>query len=403
MNIVIIGGGFAGVYAARTILKLFKNNPDVHITIVNSTNYFLFIPMLHEVATGSLAAANIAEPLREILHGKNFSFVRERALSVDFKKKKVKTETMALPYDYLVLATGSTVNFFNTPGAEHCLTLKNGDDAYALKNHLITSIEHSFYAQSEDKQMFATVVVVGAGPTGIELSLEIKEFIDQILKSNATNSIRPHVYLVHSGDVVLPQFPQLQKPAMKALQKHGIELLVKSRATRIFKNSVEMNNSVVIDAATIVWTAGVKPNTVATVPTIADERGCFVVDKYLQLQPHVFAVGDCASCVPEGHDKPLPMLAQIATKQGEHAALNLYLDYSGKQMRPFVPAMNGILLSLGRRKGAGVVFGLPIRGFIAWWFMRTIYLFKIIGTVNKLKTAYEWTLDLFVKRDTTEV
>jgi len=396
-NIVIIGGGFGGVYAARGLLNILRHNPDIHITLINNTNYFLFVPMLHEVATGTLSPANIAEPLREILRGKNFTFIREKALSVDLNKKKVKTETKVLSYDYLVFATGSTANFFNTSGAEYCLTLKNDADARVLKNHLITSLEHYFCTHDET---FSTFVVIGAGPTGIELCLEIKEFVNQILKSNANNHIKPHIILVHAGDVVLSQFPKLQKQAQRQLDKHEIEVLVNSLVTKVSKNSVVVGDKT-IDAATIIWTAGVKPSPVVTVPKIVNERDFFVIDEFLRVRRYdtVFAVGDCAFC----ESNQLPMLAQVATTQGKHVAGNIALHLSGKKMKPFTYKVRGILLSLGKRKGAGVLFGIPIHGFFAWWLMRTIYLFKIIGTANKLKTAYDWTLDFFVKRDMTEV
>ena len=405
-NIVIIGGGFGGVYAAKNLIKLFKHADGVHITLVNNTNYFLFIPMLHEIATGTLSASSLAEPLREILRGKHFSFVRERAMSVDLHKQKVKTETMTLSYDYLIIATGSMTNYFNTPGADHCLTLKNEADAINLKNHLITSIERSFYSKTDkEKQMFATAAVIGAGPTGVELSLEIKEFIDQILKSNANNHIDPHVYLIQSGDAILPHAPKLQGEAMRALKNHGIHLLLNSRVANVMKRSVIIDNGQAINAATIVWTAGVKPNPIETAPHAADERGFFHVNEFLQLKnyPNVYAVGDCAHSVPRGHGRQLPMLAQVASKQGTIAAINIAQQHFGKPLKVFDYTVRGMLLSLGKRKGAGVLFGISIRGFFAWWLMRTIYLFKIIGVSNKLKTAYDWTLDLFVKRDTTEV
>ena len=389
MDIVIIGGGFAGVYAVKNLLQLFKND-DVQITLVNATNYFLFVPMLHEVATGTLTAANIAEPLRDILRGRNFSFLREKALSVDLKKKKVKTETTFLSYDYLVLATGSTANFYNIPGAEHCLTLKNQADASRLKHHLVQTLEHSFVSKSP-----ATIVVIGAGPTGIELCLEIKEFVKQMLRGNVNKSCCPRIILVHSGDAILPQYPKLQKQAAWQLEKHGIEVLLQTKVTRVERNCVVVNDGT-IEAGTIVWTAGVKPHLIDTTPKVA-ERG-YPVNDFLQVKGYstVFAVGDCAQT-------SLPMLAQVATKQGTIAAINIAQHYYGKKMKPFDMKVRGILLSLGKRKGAGIIFGVQFHGFFAWWLMRTIYLFKIIGFSNKLKTAYDWTLDLFVKRDTTEV
>ena len=404
-NIIVIGGGFGGVYATKRLLHYFKHD-EVCITLINKTNYFLFVPMLHEVATGSLSGYNITEPLREILYGTHFRFVKGEAQSIDLKNKTVSINSHKLHYDYLVLATGSHSNFYSIPGAEKfTLPLKSLEHAKHIKNHIIESIEYAFQSDDEkEKIKYATLAVIGAGATGIEFSIEAKELLDQLLKSNADNTTASRVILIHSHSEILSQFPQLRIDAVKALKKHNIELVLNDKVTKVEQHKLTMKDGRVIDAATIIWTAGIEASSIPTTPKAADKNGKFIVNEFLQLPlyPEVFAVGDCASYTQQGKDHPMPALAQVAAEAGKHVAKNIYFLCHQKELEPFMYELRGILLSLGRRKGAGIIKGIKIKGFPAWFIMRTIYLFKIIGTVNKLKTAYEWTLNLFSKRDTSQ-
>lgn len=405
-HILIIGGGFGGVYAAKQLLHHFKHVKDIAITLISKTNYFLFIPMLHEVATGGLCGHDLTEPFREIISSKNFHFLKDTILSIDLNKKTVKTATTNLAYDYLVLATGSTTNFYNVPGAEqHALTLKSLEDAHTIKRHLIESVEQAFKKpDTEERKKYTSVAIIGAGATGIELSIEIKELMDQLLKNNPNNSDTPTITLIQRGDAILPQFPELRKDVEKALINHHITLLLNSPVSEITDHEVRIASGTTIHANTIIWTAGITPNTIPTTPPVTNKQGYLEVNQFLQLTkyPTVFAIGDCASYIPPGKTLPMPALAQVASEEGKHAAKNIINLITNKSLQPFIYDLRGILLSLGRRKGAAVIKGIKIKGFIAWWLMRTIYLFKILGTVNKLKTAYDWTLNLFAKRDTTE-
>jgi NADH:ubiquinone reductase (H+-translocating) len=405
-NVVIVGGGFGGIYAARGLLRYFKNNNNICITLINPTNYFLFIPMLHEVATGTLCGHSLAEPIRELLHGKNFTFLKDTVTSVDLMKKHVRITKKSLPYDYLVLATGSEINYFGVPGAEkHTLKLKSMNDAIHLKNHLIESIEHSFSStNAKEKKKFASVAIVGAGATGIEVAVEVREFVNQILDSNKRNKTDAQVFLIQSGDRVLPQFPTLQKNAREALDNSCVTVLCGSPVIQVMKDKVMMKNGKTIAAHTILWTAGIKPHTVKTVPKATDEKGRFIVNSMLQLgkYPDVFVIGDCASYTQPSDKQPLPALAQVATEQGKHVARNIYHHLKKQQLEPFYYKLRGVMMSLGKRKGIGIVKGVKIQGFIAWFFMRTVYLFKILGARNRMKTAWAWTLDLFMKRDTSQ-
>ena len=400
-TIVIVGAGFGGIYAARRLLKRFPHSSGVTVTLINPSNYFLFVPMLHEVAGGGLCGHNLIEPIHAILRAKNFRFVPDVALRVELRTKRVVTQHESIRYDFLVLATGSRSNFFGVPGAaEHALTLKDLQDALEIKRQVIGTVEHALCLTRRE----VTVALIGAGATGIELACELAEFTAQVAERIAHPEVRTRIVLLHRGGSVLPQFPKFETYVERALRRQGIELLLRAEVARVGQRKIVLNDGTRIAADVIIWTAGVQPNPVVTQPNAADGRGFFAVNEFLQLPlyPEVFAAGDCASFTPAGSDRPMPMLAQIASEEGKHIAKNIARSLLNRPLRPFRYRIQGILLSLGRKKGIGVVKGIPVRGFLAWWLMRTIYLFKIIGTANKLRTAYDWTLNLFMKRDTCQ-
>ncbi|MBI4146244.1 NAD(P)/FAD-dependent oxidoreductase [Candidatus Woesearchaeota archaeon] len=396
-RIVIIGGGFAGVYCAKKLLKA-----NAHVTLVNRTNFFLFVPMLHEVATGGLCGHNLAEPIREVLNAPNFTFIKGVAQSVDLERSIVKLDEQELKYDHLVLSTGSTTNFFNILGAEkNCLTLKGLHDAHRIKSQVIECLEKAFKAKTAlERDSLSRVVVIGAGPTGVELAIEMQELLDQVVASNKNFKHRAEVVLVQRGEHILPQLPELRKDAERQLRKHGVKVLLNSPVKEVNHGQVVLDKKA-IDAGTIIWTAGVKPNVLPTTPSLANERGCILVNEFLQVPafPEVFVIGDCATYTQKGSADPLPALAQVATEEGKHVARNIRALLDGRSPEPFLYKSKGTLLSLGKGHGTGIIFGFKVTGFFAWWLNRTIYLTKIIGFGNKLRTAWEWTLNLFTKRD----
>ncbi len=400
-HIVIVGGGFAGVYAAKGLLK----RTDVKVTLISKKNYFLFVPMLHEVATGGLSGHNLAEPYRNLLRSENFEFVKDEVTDIDLNKKTVRCKNCVQKYDYLVMCTGSMTNFFNTLGAEeNCFTLKSLEDAFRLKNHVIRMVEAAFLAKSASEQeRLTSVAIVGAGPTGVELSIEMQEFLEQMCRSNAKFKGHPKVQLIQRGPKVIPQIPLLQKEAEKRLHKHKIHVLTDSAVTEVKKGSVIIDGKRSIDAATIIWPAGVKPRLVSTTPDVAGGR-TFVVNEFLQLPSFkdVFVIGDCSSYTQKNEKMPIPALAQTASEEGKHVSKNINRLLDRKELIPFTFKLKGQFITLGKGYGAGFIGSIKLRGFKAWWLNRTIYLFKILGAGNKLKTAWEWTLNLFTKRDACE-
>lgn len=407
-KIVIIGGGFAGLYAARAIARAARSR--VAITIVSRTNYFLFTPMLHEVATGGLGHHQVVESVREIVHGLPIDFYEATVQSVNLAKKEIATERGAISYDMLVLAQGATTNFFNTKGAaEHALVLKDLRDAIALRNMIIERFETAAHeTDSAAREKLLSFVVVGGGATGVESAAEIAEFVNytlvQYYKQGCLGT-KPTVTLVQSGSELLPMFvPAIRTRAAKVLQKAGVRILFNTKVQEVSADGVTLAGGDMLSAATVLWTAGVKPNQIPTedgsLPLHASER--IITDEAFRVAGHtdVFAIGDGALVAGFG-ERGLPMLAQVAIAEARHLTQNIRRMFDGKAMLPFSYHSKGELVSLGRWEAVGSIFGIMVYGKLAWFLWRTVYLFKFISGSKRLRIAFDWTLQIFYPRDIT--
>lgn len=403
-KIVIVGGGFGGVYTARALARMGR---QYDVTLINRTNYFLFTPLLHEVATGALSEESVAEPLREIFRKTNVKFLQAEVTSVDRQNKTLVAGQEEINYDYLVLATGADTNFFGAPKDESCFTLKNLDDAVRMRDHIIDRIEQASAEDVSDKRKeLLTFVVVGGGPTGVELVAEMAEFVlDTLCDGYTKTSIKKNdarIVLIHAGQVLLGQFsPKVQSYARKTLEKKGIELMLGTRVQKIIDGGVYLSEEEVIRAGTIVWTAGVSPQMpdFNNKPEL-DEHKRLKADEYLRLvgDESVFVLGDVA-----GDKGESPMLAQVAVSQAKVVAGNICASIRNKKLRSFVFKKKGMLVSLGQWNAAGDIGAITIKGRFAWWLWRTIYLFKFNSWRKRLRIVFEWTINLFSARDTTRV
>ncbi|MBI3032090.1 NAD(P)/FAD-dependent oxidoreductase [Candidatus Woesearchaeota archaeon] len=404
-HIVIIGGGFGGIYTAKELLKHLDQDKD-SITLINKTNYFLFTPMLHEIATGGISLQHIAEPIRKIIKNKNFEFLEDEAAEIDINKKIVKRKLgTPVSYDYLVVAAGAGTNFFNIPGAEeYCYTLKDLHQAFDIRNKIIEQLETAEREQSKDH--YLTFAVLGAGPTGVELAGEIIEFAQQI-KEDCHNikDRKIMVYLIQRGPKILPMLhDKCIEKTMKELRRKEITVLTNAEVTRVHNDGFEINHKKKIKAGMMIWTSGVRSNKIAIKPDVARERESIVIDAYLRLQGRTkeFAIGDCAVCVDANGNK-VPWLAQAAVSQAKICAHNIIADMNNAPLLPFIFKPSGLLVSVGQKFAVAEINGFRFKGFFAWWLWRTIYLSKVLGLDNKIRIAYEWTLNLFFKRDSTKI
>ncbi|OGH68916.1 MAG: hypothetical protein A3J66_02120 [Candidatus Magasanikbacteria bacterium RIFCSPHIGHO2_02_FULL_47_14] len=409
-RILILGAGFGGVYAFKKLHKIFHGNKNIELIIVNTSNYFLFTPLLHEVATGGISPENVTEPLRKVLGCCLVDLYVAEVTRVDLKKKNVETTVGVIAYDYLLMALGSTTQFFDTLGAEeNSFTLKNLSDALRLKNHYLTTIERaSKIADREERKKMLRIAIVGGGPTGVELAAETAELFYNTFNSFYSEEIIQdiEIILLQRGKELIPMFSEpVRKRAMKELQKDRVKIKLNTAVHSVTKEGIRTTDGEILLTHTVIWVAGVTPHQIDIDGNITkNTRGCIMVSPTMQVagHPEVFVIGDMAHCPgPNGVD-PLPAMAQVAVAQGRKVAKNIAALIFGKKLDPINYQSKGMLISLGEWMAAGDVKGFHFSGKVAWWLWRTVYLTKLISWQKKLQVALDWTIDLFSPRDISE-
>jgi NADH:ubiquinone reductase (H+-translocating) len=409
IRILILGGGFAGLHAAIHLDDTLARDPDIEITLVNRDNFFLFTPMLHEVAASDLDLTNIVNPVRKLL--KRVSFFAGEVESIDLDRKRVRVSHgfdhhhHELSYDHLVIGLGSITNFYNLPGLEErALTMKSLGDAIHLRNRLIALLEEAdTECSAAVRGPLLTFVVAGGGFAGVETIAGINDFVREAVHfySNLRENML-RVVLVHPGEVILPELGEkLGLYAQKKLAQRGVEIRVNTSVSGVSDRGVEISTGEMIETKALIWTAGTSPNPVLGSLPCAKERGRLKVDEMLRVpdRPGVWALGDCA-LVPDGRTGQYhPPTAQHALREGKVLAKNLIASARSGVMKPFSFSTIGQLAAIGRRTGVANILGINFSGFMAWWLWRTIYLSKLPRFEKKLRVALDWTLDVLFTKD----
>jgi NADH dehydrogenase len=408
-RILILGGGFAGLHAAMHLDDTLARDPDIEITLVNRDNFFLFTPMLHEVAASDLDLTNIVNPVRKLL--KRINFFAGEVESIDLKRKLVTVSHgfdhhhHELPYDHLVIGLGSITNFFNLPGLEQrALTMKSLGDAIHLRNRLIAHLEEAdTECSAAVRRPLLTFVVAGGGFAGVETIAGINDFVREAVGfySNLREDML-RVVLVHPGMVILPELGEkLGCYTEKKLAERGVEILVNTRVTGVTENGVHLSTGEEIESKALIWTAGTSPNPALDCLPCAKERGRLKVDEMLRVPGHqgIWALGDCALVPDHKTGQYHPPTAQHALREGKTLAKNLIASIRGGTLKAFSFSTIGQLAAIGRRTGVANILGINFSGFIAWWMWRTIYLSKLPRFEKKLRVALDWTLDLLFTKD----
>jgi NADH dehydrogenase len=392
-HIVIVGAGFGGLYTANHLLPYVKKG-EISITLINKTNYFLFTPLLHEMATGGLHPTSISEALREIFKKTGVTIYQDTVLSIDTSKKVVQTNTCEIPYDYVVVATGAETNYYNIPGAkENSLGLKNLEDAVNIRQSIIDSFEKATLIKNEDeRKKLLSFVVVGGGATGVETVSEIAEFANEIKNRYYKGEKRYHVKdicisLINTGPEILKPFhPKIQKIAAKRLQEMGVTLLLSKTVSSLSPGIIHFSDESTLSANTIVWATGVTPS----VPKCMEHEAKLVggrleTDEFLRMtnMPNIFVLGDSACVIEPNGNTPLPMLAQVAVGEAGVVAKNIIATIKNKKLSKFIYKSKGSLVSLGQWFAVGEIYTFIISGKIAWWIWRTVYLFKFLSISMK--------------------
>ena len=403
-NIVILGAGFGGMYAYKNLSKkIFKDNT---ITLIDKNNHFLFTPLLHEVATGSLGMNQVVEPIRSLIC-RETNFIQSEIVSVDTDTKNIKTKKKTIPYDIVISCLGSRSHYFNTPGAQdYCYTLKSLDDAVALKRQFIKKFEEASHEEDKEKRKkILTFAIIGAGPTGVELAGDTADLFFQTFEKYYNNFYcisDVSLILINSNDTVLRMFNEkLGHYATRSLLKHGVILKNNLRVTEVKESSLLTHTGEEIYAETIIWAAGVSAESLKTKKDVFTlNKGKICVNEYLQAEglEDFYVIGDM-SLVNTLDGRGYPMTAQVAKQQGVLVAKNLNRIFRNEGIKKFVYREKGILASLGNYDAVAFVFGVSFHGVFAWFMWRTIYLMNFISWRKRFKIMLDWTINLFSERD----
>ena len=408
-RILILGGGFGGVYAALELDKRLKHRDDLQVTLISEDNFLLFTPMLHEVAAGDLNPTDIVNPLRRML--KCVRFVEADIARVDLDAKRVhctrglRKRPLEFEFDHLIFAVGSTSNFFDIPNLEDtAVTMKSISDAAMLHNRMLAMLEQaSLESDAAEREKFLTFVCAGGGFAGVETIGAVNDFVrDAIDLYPDLKNDKVRVVLVHPGQVVLPELGEkLGRYAQQKLTERHVEVITGQRVTGYDNSVVTITDGRTFPTHSLIWTAGVKPSPVIGPLALTKEKGRIKVEDTLRVtgQQHLWAVGDCASVPDFKTGLPQPGTAQHGLRQAVHAARNLIAAIDGKPLRPFKFTTIGQLASIGHHTGVATVFGVQVSGFLAWWMWRTVYVAKLPRPAKKMHVVASWTLDLFFARD----
>ena len=407
-RILILGGGFAGLTVAMELEKKLAQDPSVEITLVNRENFFLFTPMLHEVAASDLDLTTIVNPVRKML--RRVHFFAGEVNQIDIEQRRVVVSHgfdhhhHTLEFDFLVLGLGSVTNHYGLPGLqEHALTMKSLGDAMRLRNHLIAHLEEADSECCKVKEPLLAFVVAGGGFAGVETVAGINDFVRGALRSypHLTEEML-RVILVHPGPVILPELNEkLGVYAQRKLAGRKVEIRLNTKVEGFSGGAVRLSDGTAIHTNTLVWTAGTSPNPLLETIPCAKERGRMLVTESLELQawPGVWALGDCSAALDRRTGRFYPPTAQHAMRQGKVVAHNIIAAVRGTEKKRFRFSTIGQLAAIGRRTGVANILGINFSGFIAWWLWRTIYLSKLPRFEKKLRVAFDWTLDLIFSKD----
>ncbi|HRI37989.1 MAG TPA: NAD(P)/FAD-dependent oxidoreductase [Nitrospira sp.] len=408
-QVLILGGGFGGMYAALEFERALARGADLDVTLVNHDNFFLFTPMLHEVAASDLDITNIVSPIRKLL--RRVTFFHGEIEAIDLVQKRVglshghEQHCHSLPYDHLVLALGSTTNFYNIPGlADRALTMKSLSDAMFLRNRLIANLEEAdFECAASLREPLLNFVVAGGGFAGVETIAAMNDFLREAVR------FFPHIrenmlrlILVNSGKVILPELGEkLGTYAQRKLTEQKVEIHSSCKVTAVTDREVTLSNGTVVTTNTLVWTAGISPHALLDTLPCQKVRGRIPVNEYLEVPewPGVWALGDCAIVPDLKRGTSHPPTAQHALREGKVAAQNILASVRGDRMKPFLYSTIGLLAPIGKRTGVANILGVNFSGFIAWWLWRTIYLLKLPRFEKKVLVALDWTLDVLFSKD----
>lgn len=424
-KVVVAGGGFGGLAAARKLERLLPADA-AQITLVSDDNFLLYTPLLPSVAAGALEPTSIVVPLREQLESAQIHLGHVTGVDLEQRILNVEAPTVGtrrgpsaaggrlieVPYDHLIIALGSVSRKAAIPGlAEWAVGLKSLRDAFALRNRVIRTLELAESLPSDgERQAVLTFVFVGAGYAGVEGIAELQDFVADVIDLYPLcAACRPRWILLQAGDRIMPEIsPKLSEFAAGRLAARGIEIRTDTTLTEVSRDRVILSTGEEIPAQTVVWTAGVEPDpVVAKLGLPMDERKRIRTNADLRVDGHdrLWAIGDAAA-VPDpaaGGTRPCPPTAQHAVRHGSAVAANVAAALGFGRVTPFSYRTRGSVVELGRRKAVAKIGPVHLKGFLAWAVSRSYHIMEMPGLRRKLRLSFDWSLDVFQGRDTSEL
>ena len=398
-RIVIIGGGFGGIQLAKSLSKL-----DVQIVLIDKNNYHTFQPLLYQVATAALPADAIAYPIRKIFKKKRNVFFRMGDVhQIVPEENKILVENDHMFYDYLVIATGAKTNYFGNEGLTvSSMPMKSVPEALDLRHMMLQNFEHTLMISNErKKQSQMNFVIAGAGPTGVELAGALGEMKKHVFPKDypELDLSKMNIYLVQSGDRVLPMFSEKSsKRAKRYLEQLGVTVVLNTRVLDYSGDYVQTDTGQDLIARTLIWTAGVTGAPINGMSKEAYNKGGRIeVNEFncVKGYTNIFAIGDVAGMSTKDYPKGHPQVAPVAMQQATHFAKNLKLTLKGKPMTPFKYRDKGSMATVGKNRAVVEVKGMKLGGFIAWAMWMFVHLMSLVGYRNRFMILLSWTRNYF--------
>ena len=413
-HILILGGGFGGLYTAKNLERTLRADDKVEVTLVSRDNFFVMTPLLFEASSGILDPRHAVASIRTHLKRTHFVQAEIERIDLDAREVTVRVEVgdaRAIKYDQLVIGLGGTTNTRLVPGAaEHVLTFKTMGDAIFVRNHCIQRFERAdVETDPARKRAELTFIVIGAGFVGVELAGEMSEFLPNISRAYRNVSASEiRLILIEAGPRIAPEFDdKMAAYIVRKLTDSGVEIRTSTPCERVEPGRVILKGGEAIVAETITGAMGVTPSPlIAPLPVEKSRKGAIVVDAELRVKdrPGVWAIGDCAA-IPSPDGKPYPPLAQHALREAKVLAHNIAATLRGqeKHLRPFIYETKGLLASLGHHRGVGRIGKFRVYGFIGWWLRRSYYLFQMPQLSRRVRIVIDWTVQLFFRNDVVQL
>jgi NADH dehydrogenase len=420
-RVLILGAGAAGIGAALELKKASAGAPGLEVTLVDQRDYHLFLPFIWQVVSGSIEPSHISFPLHALLRRKgavgSVKFKQSQVQGIDVERKVVSTDDGELGWDYLVVALGSITNFFGMADVEeNSLSFKSLSDAVNIHNQILENYEAALREGDEQRRReLLTFVVVGGGPTGIELAAAIQDFVRKaLIRDYPSLMSQTRVFLVEAQDALLSGMKaKMSELAISRLRSRGIEVLLKTRITKVLSGGIQTADGQTIPTRTVIWVAGVKP--VAVVESLPFEKakgGRIVVNQYLEVpeSPGVYVLGDCAYSLQENGSVPYPPTQQVAGRQGPACARNIIRAMRGEEQHPFRYKFKGQVIYMGRNLVLAQLGNRVFDGFAAALLRRFYYLWVFISYLGlptkfrrKLGTVRGWIPAYLYRRNTAHL